>query len=241
MKCVAIDDEPVALSIIEQFCQRMGNLELNTFSNPETGMDFVSRSHPDIVFLDIEMNGVSGIDLAKILPKGTFLIFTTAYAQFALEGFELDAVDFLHKPFSFSRFEKAVEKARNLQQLQRLNTPTTALDEEEITVKVEYQNVKIRISDIQYIEAMGNYIKIHLSEGRPVLTQMSIKSLSEMLPEQKFARVHKSFIVPVQKVARYTRRRIILHYRATEIPVGRIYADSFIRQMEGNSIPPENE
>ena len=88
---------------------------------------------------------------------------------------------------------------------------------------------------------MGNYIKIHLSEGRPVLTQMSIKSLSEMLPEQKFARVHKSFIVPVQKVARYTRRRIILHYRATEIPVGRIYADSFIRQMEGNSLPPENE
>lgn len=241
MKCVAIDDEPVALSIIEQFCQRMGNLELNTFTNPETGMDFVSRSHPDIVFLDIEMNGVSGLDLAKILPKGTFLIFTTAYAQFALDGFELDAVDFLHKPFSFSRFEKAVEKARNLQQLQRLNTPTTALDEEEITVKVEYQNVKIRISDIQYIEAMGNYIKIHLSEGRPVLTQMSIKSLSEMLPEQKFARVHKSFIVPVQKVARYTRRRIILHYRATEIPVGRIYADSFIRQMEGNSLPPENE
>ena len=114
MKCVAIDDEPVALSIIEQFCQRMGNLELNTFSNPETGMDFVSRSHPDIVFLDIEMNGISGLDLAKILPKGTFLIFTTAYAQFALDGFELDAVDFLHKPFSFSRFEKAVEKTRNL-------------------------------------------------------------------------------------------------------------------------------
>ena len=102
LRAIAIDDEPVALTIIEQFCKRAGDIAISVYSDPVLGTDAVMREHPDLVFLDIEMNGVSGIDIAKNLPEGTFLIFTTAYARFALDGFELNAVDFLHKPFSFS-------------------------------------------------------------------------------------------------------------------------------------------
>lgn len=115
------------------------------------------------------MNGISGLELAKSLPKGTCLIFTTAYAQFALDGFELNAIDYLHKPFSFSRFEKAVQKAKDLLQMRNLAQKPT-LPDVEITVKVEYQNVRIAVPDIQYIEAMDNYIKIYTMDARPVVS-----------------------------------------------------------------------
>lgn len=110
MKCIAIDDEPVALSIIRQFCQRSGDIELTTYTDPVEGLQRVKDVRPDLVFLDIEMGGINGIDVARQLPAGVFLVFTTAYAEFAVDGFDLDAVDFLHKPFSYSRFERAVEK-----------------------------------------------------------------------------------------------------------------------------------
>lgn len=153
MKCIAIDDEPVALGIIRQFCQRSGDIELITFTDPVEGLQKVKDMHPDLVFLDIEMGGFNGIDVARQLPAGTFLIFTTAYAEFAVDGFDLDAVDFLHKPFSYNRFERAVEKVKRLQELQRLQAKPVFADEE-ITLKVEYKNVKIRLADIEYIEAL---------------------------------------------------------------------------------------
>ena len=110
MKCVAIDDEPMALEVIKKFAQRVGDLELETFTNPVVGIEHVKRTNPDILFLDVKMGEVSGVSLAKEIPQGTFLVFTTAFAQYAVDGFDLNAVDFLHKPFSFSRFEKAIEK-----------------------------------------------------------------------------------------------------------------------------------
>ena len=109
--CIAIDDEPLALLVITQFCERFGGLELTTFSEPLVGLEEIRRRKPDLVFLDIEMNSISGLDIARDLPKECCFIFTTAHAQYALNGFELDAVDFLHKPFAYERFEKAVEKA----------------------------------------------------------------------------------------------------------------------------------
>lgn len=120
MRCITIDDEPVALSIIGQYCKRIGNTELSVYSDPILGMNSVAETKPDILFLDIDINGVSGIELAKTLPEGTYLIFTTAYAQFALDGFELNVVDNLYKPFSFSRFERAVQKVSNLLQMRNL-------------------------------------------------------------------------------------------------------------------------
>lgn len=231
MRCVAIDDEPVALSVISQFCERIGDIELSAYSDPVVGINRVIKTIPDIVFLDIEMNGISGVELAKSLPKGTCLIFTTAYAQFALDGFELNAVDYLHKPFSFSRFEKAVQKAKDLLQMQSLAQKATMPDVE-ITVKVEYQNVKIAVPNIQYIEAMDNYIKIYTMNPRPVISQMNMKKIIRLLPEDEFMRVHKSFIVPIHKISSFTKKYLILTYKSVEIPVGRSYADDFIKRMQ---------
>lgn len=230
MKCIAIDDEPVALALITQFCKRMDGVEVTTFSDPVVGMKRVAECCPDVVLLDIEMNGISGIDLARTLPKGTLLIFTTAYAQFALDGFELNAVDFLHKPFSFARFEKAICKARELMDMQKLKCAADASGDE-IVVKVEYKNVRVALDSVQYIEAMDNYVRIHLAEGRPVVSQMNLKALMAMLPADDFVRVHKSFVVAVKKIASFTRQKITLYYKSVEIPVGRVYADEFMERM----------
>ena len=242
MKCIAIDDEPVALSIIEQFCKRCGDLEVTSYTDPITGLEKVKSSKPDIVFLDIEMGGINGIDIARELPAGIYLIFTTAYAEYAVDGFELNAIDYLHKPFSYSRFEKAIERVRRMKKLESLSAAMKKLEslsaapvlteEEEITLKVEYKNVKIKIASIEYIEAMDNYIKIYLTDDdRPVLSQTSMKSIMEMLPEDRFMRVHKSYIVPLHKVANYTRRQLTLYHRAVEIPIGRVYGDEFINRV----------
>lgn len=229
MKCIAIDDEPMALNIIAQFCKRMGDMELSTYTNPLAGWEQVKRIRPDIVFLDIEMGGVNGVEMARELPAGVFLIFTTAYAQFAVDGFELNAVDFLHKPFSYMRFEKAVQKAVRLRSLLNM-AETPVMNEEEITVKVEYKNVKIKLSTILYIEAVNNYVRFHIVDARPILSQMSMKSIMDLLPADKFIRVHKSFIVPRHRIASYSRMQVVLYNQDITIPVGRTYADALREQ-----------
>lgn len=223
MKCVAIDDEPMALEVIKNYCQRMDDMELTTFTNPLVGIEHVKRTHPHLLFLDVKMGEVSGVNIAKEIPQGTFLVFTTAYAQYAVDGFDLNAVDFLHKPFSFSRFEKAVNK---VQQAIRLVNYSAAppLEGEEITVKVEYKNVTVQLSSILYIQAMDNYVKIFTVDGRPVITQMSMKALETMLPENEFVRVHKSYVVPRYRIESYSRTQLTLTGN-TKIPVGRAYAD----------------
>lgn len=150
LRCIAIDDEPMALLIIEQFCRRKGGIELTTFSEPTIGLEEIRMKEPDLVFLDIHMNSINGLEIADTLPEKCCFIFTTAYAQYALEGFNLDAVDFLHKPFSYERFEVAVEKAIRRIESKRHHSP------EYLIVKQEYNNVSIPLSDILYIEALGN-------------------------------------------------------------------------------------
>ena len=221
MKCIAIDDEPIALEVLTRFCQRLGDIELLTFTHPLKGIEQVKRQMPDILFLDIELGGLNGVDLARELPTCVSLIFTTAYAEYAIDGFELNAVDFLHKPFFYSRFEKAVRKTMELRTLQNFsNIPAQA--EESITVKVEYKNTNIKLNDILYIESMDNYVRIYLVEKGSVLSQMSMKNIQELLPSDKFIRVHKSFIVPVYRIASYTRKQVVL-YNNKVIPVGRTF------------------
>ena len=222
MKCVAIDDEPMALEVIKNFCQRMGDMDLETFTNPLVGIEHVKRMHPQLLFLDVKMGEVSGVNLAKEIPQGTFLVFTTAYAQFAVDGFDLNAVDFLHKPFSFGRFEKAVTKVKNAIRLVNYSA-APPLEGEEITVKVEYKNVTVKLGSILYIQAMDNYVKIFTVDSRPIMPQMSMKSLEAMLPEAEFVRVHKSYIVPRHRIESYSRTLVVLT-GGTEIPVGRAYA-----------------
>lgn len=229
MKCIAIDDEPVALSILTRYCERMGGMELQCYSDPVIGIREVKRSMPDLLFLDIRMGEISGVELAREIPKGTFLVFTTAYAQYAVDGFDLDAADFLHKPFSHPRFCRAVEKARQLRTLREM-AMQPASEEEAITVKVEYKNVKIPLQEIVYIEAMDNYVRIHLRNARSVLPQMSLKTLQELLPAT-FVRIHKSFIVPLHRVASCTRTGLTLYGSDMTLPVGRAFYADFITKI----------
>ncbi|MCM1140663.1 MAG: response regulator, partial [Muribaculum sp.] len=156
--CVAIDDEPIALSIISQFCKRLGNIDLDTYSDPQKGLDTIMAKKTDIVLLDIEMKDINGLSIAKKIGDKTVFIFTTAYLKYALDGFDLDAVDFLHKPFSFDRFRTAMERAeRRMEYRESIGAKNYT-----IIVKQEYANVSIRVNDIEYIEAMENYAKIYL-------------------------------------------------------------------------------
>ena len=218
ISCIAIDDEPIALLVINRFCKRIGGLELTTFSEPLAGLREIARCKPDLVFLDIEMNSLSGLDIAHVLPPESCLIFTTAHARYALDGFDLNAVDFLHKPFAYERFEKAVGKALLLIEARRNRLP------ENIVIKQEYSNISLPTSDILYIEAMENYTKIFRTSGKYILTHTSLKNIGKMLPEGTFLRIHRSYIVPVGKIERFSKREITLIGWPETIPVGRQYA-----------------
>lgn len=156
IKCVAIDDEPIALSIIQEYCRRYGDIDLKCFTSPVDGMEYIKTTFPDIVFLDIEMNSHNGITMAKELPENTCLIFTTAYSQYALDGFNVDAIDFLHKPVFYPRFERAMQKAMLLVNAKESHTKKR----DTITLKVEYKTVVVDVDDISYVEAMDNYVKV---------------------------------------------------------------------------------
>lgn len=214
LRCIAIDDEPMALLIIEQFCRRKGGMELSVFSEPQVGLEEIRRVEPELVFLDIQMNSINGLEIANSLPEKCCFIFTTAYAQYALEGFNLDAVDFLHKPFSYERFEIAVEKA-----IRRIESKRSVLPEY-LIVKQEYNNVNIPLSDILYIEAMGNYVKIFRKSGGHILTRTNLKNITDMLPERDFLRIHRSYVISLTSVVSFSRTRVELRGLDESLPVG---------------------
>lgn len=217
--CVAVDDEPMALSVISSFCSRAGGMDLTTFTDPEAALDFIQQTCPDLVFLDIEMGRVNGMDVAAKLPAGTFVILTTAYKQYALDGYDIGVVDFLHKPFPYSRFETAIGKVRTLVGYRRKERDAGVL-----TVKEGYMNVSIPFSDIIFIEAMNNYCRIQRENGVCTMSRISLKVLMTELPETEFVRIHRSFVVARSKVEKYTRKEILLS-DGSSLPVGRMYAD----------------
>lgn len=226
IRCVAIDDEPMALLVIEQFCHRLGGLDLECFSEPHVGLEAIRRTSPDLVLLDIEMNGINGLEIARSLPSECRLIFTTAHAQYALEGFELDAVDFLHKPFAYERFERAVNKA-----LQRIGDKSDRSAVESVTLKQEYNNVVIPIDEILYLEAMENYTKVHRRNGRYILSRTSLKKTAELLPPDRFLRIHKSYVVALPQVTEYSHTQLRLKESPAIIPIGRAFLEAFLQSM----------
>lgn len=223
IKCVAIDDEPIALSILQEYCRKYGDIELKCFTSPIEGMECVESFRPDIVFLDIEMNSHNGLELAKSLPAGTCLIFTTAFSQYALEGFEMDAIDFLHKPIFYPRFERSMEKA--LKWIDKNGVVPVRRDT--ITLKVEHKNAVIDIDDVLFIEAMDNYVKVYRKDKPMVLSQITMKEMEEKLPGDRFFRVHRSFIVSLNAIEQFSNRKIFIRNNMKPIPVGRKYIDSF--------------
>ncbi len=222
IRCVAIDDEPIALNIIKEYCKRYGEIELTCFTSPIAGMELIQSTKPDIVFLDVEMNSHNGIALAKELPEGTCLIFTTAYANYALEGFNVDAVDFLHKPIFYPRFEKAMEKAKRYLQLKEADSSVGS-----ITLKADHKNVVVNLNDIIVIEAMDNYVKIYRKDNPTVIPQITMREIESMLPDNGFVRIHRSYIIAIPFIERFSNRTVYLHGFPRPIPAGRKYIDTY--------------
>jgi DNA-binding LytR/AlgR family response regulator len=221
LTCLALDDEPLALQLLESYIRRSPALYAQGFfNNPDEARSRLTPGDIELLFLDIQMPDITGLQFLKSLPNPPMVIFTTAFAEYAVEGFNLDAVDYLLKPFNFQRFEKSVTKAveyRNFLKSQSpiINQPITSL-----FVKVEYSVVQIPFNDILYIEGFDDYIKIHTA-GKTILTLLSMRNVLEMLSPARFLRVHRSFIVATDKIEQLRARKIIVGERA--IPVGETY------------------
>lgn len=221
MRCIAIDDEPLALQLIAEYASRIPFLSLEkTFTNPDEGKAWLQQNEVDLLFLDIQMPDINGLQFYKSLSKKTPVIFTTAYSEYAVDGFNVDAVDYLLKPYEFDRFLKAVYKAREY--LEFLTSQEVQMSS--IFVKVDYQLMKINLKDVDLIEGLDDYIRIHI-KPKPVLTLMTLKSLQEKLPPHEFIRIHRSYIVPASKIESFGKSKVKV--AGKEIPVGSSYSEVY--------------
>jgi DNA-binding LytR/AlgR family response regulator len=222
LKCIAIDDEPLALKLISEYVSRFPALQLiKTFEDAISAAEFLKSKTVDLVFLDINMPDITGIDLARSLTVKPMIIFTTSYRNYAYEGFELEAVDFVEKPIELERFTRAVEKALMIHQYKNEAKGKPNDIDESLYVQSEYRVIKIALSAIRYIESMENYIRIHLTNDKPVLTLMPLKDVLKKLPSAKFQRIHRSYIVPVNKIRSIQNRKVQLI--GIELPVSDAY------------------
>lgn len=242
LKCIAVDDEPLALQIIVSYIEQTPSLTLvGQFSNAIEALKAIHEQDIDLIFLDIRMPDINGIELAKIVEqyrvKGNLrIIFTTAFYQYALDGYKVDALDYLLKPFSFVDFSKSVAKAlgyfeliRNPEQeIRKFNPPIPETEVAYIYLKFEYQLVRIAVDDIIYVESMKDYVKVfRLSEDKPLLSLTSMKSLEEKLPENKFMRIHRSYIVSLDKIKSATKNSVQID--KITIAVTDQYKDNFMK------------
>ena len=224
---IALDDEPPALDILQLYCDKLGSISLDkVFSNTDEAYKYLEKFPVDVLFLDINMPSVSGIEFYKMLPHKVLVIFTTSYSEYAVESYNLNAVDYLLKPFSFSRFEQAVKKAEDLSRSQLLKTSELPF----LMLRADYSLVKIVLSEILFIEGLDNYLKIHLDNQNPVVIRMTLKALLEKLPDNDFIRVHRSFIIPLNKVAAV--RNKIITIGTEEIPLGSSYEETFMARFK---------
>lgn len=219
IQSLILDDEPLPVELLKSYVSRIPELHLaGTFHDPLAARDFIVKERVDLLFLDIEMPHLNGLEFFRSLPVKPLTIFTTAYPDFAVDGFALNAVDYLLKPFDFDRFHQAVKRA--LEYHAFLQLPKGRAPEPFILVKSEYKVVRISVSDILYIEGMDSYVKIYAG-GKPVLSLMSMKGMMDLLPESEFLRVHRSFIVPVGRIQSIRNKTI--HIGNQQIPIGGTY------------------
>ena len=223
IKCIAIDDEPLALEQMVRYIEKTPFLDLlGTFPSAIKAMEGEALEQTQLIFLDINMPDLSGMEFSKHISKAKKIIFTTAYEQYALEGFKVDALDYLLKPFNYDEFLKASLKAKSHFELINKSKP----DDDFIFVKSEYQSIRVNYPDVLYIESMKDYIKIYLkTQPKPVLTLMTIKSMEERLPRQIFMRVHRSFIVKLSAINGVDGNSIIINEQA--LPIGESYRKGF--------------
>ncbi|SHE45550.1 two component transcriptional regulator, LytTR family [Mariniphaga anaerophila] len=234
IRTLAIDDEPLALKLVNGYIAKTPFLELTaSFDNPIDAIDFLEKESVDLIFLDIHMPDLSGIEFTNILENRPKIVFTTAYEKYALQGFKLEAVDYLLKPFSYEEFLKAAQKAQKLIGLEQKSVHQIEANSEFLFLKSEYKIRRINFNDITYIEGLKDYVKVHLqNEAKPILSLNSLKAMEAKLPSQNFMRVHRSFIVNLNRVDTIERSRIV--FGKTYIPVSEQYKERFQDFLDKN-------
>src|SRR5665213_706430 len=234
IRCLAVDDEPLALELLEDNISKVPFLELVAgCDNVMDAMKVMQDEKVDLIFLDIQMPGLTGLQFIESMTEKPMIILITAYKQYALEGYNLDVLDYLVKPVSLDRFIKACNKANQLFELKagRKKTDSSAIPEY-IFVNADYKLVKITLADIIYIEGLKDYIKIHLkSTPNPVVTRMAVKTIEEQLPENRFIRIHKSYIVSISFISSI--RKSSVYIDSLELPLGDTYRDA-VSALTGN-------
>ncbi|CAD0007752.1 MAG TPA: LytTR family DNA-binding domain-containing protein [Flavobacterium sp.] len=231
LKCIAVDDEPLALKLVETFIEQTPFLQLScSCDNAVEALSLIREKQPDIVFLDINMPNLTGMELARLLQDQSIsipkIIFTTAYNHYAIEGYKVNAVDYLLKPFSYEEFLRAANKVLQITEESSNHYQSIATDDEFFFLKVEYQWVRISLKDVLYIESLKDYVKVHLVDSeKAVLSLISLKALEEKLPSTKFMRIHRSFIVALDKINTISKNSIFIG--KTEITVGEQYKEAF--------------
>lgn len=236
MKCVIIDDEPLAVELLEDFVKKVDSLELvSTFNNAIDAVSFINQNNIDLIFLDIQMPHFSGIDFLNTIEKKPLVIFTTAYSDYAVEGFNLGAVDYLVKPIPFHRFLKSVVRA------QQINNPTAAVqhisesiaapevEQDFMFVRAEYENVKMNFSDILFIEGLKDYVKIYTTDNKFTLTLISLIKLENLLSSKGFSRIHRSYIINIKHVKSIQKNKVLISDK--RIPISESYKNAFFEKI----------
>ena len=219
---IALDDEPLALKVLESFCSRHENLELvKTFTDPDKAARYLRKFPVDLIFLDINMPSITGTAFYQALQRDLPVIFTTAYAEYAVEGFNLKAVDYLLKPYSYERFDQAMSRLQE----RYANLGVFEKEDAHFFVRSDYSLVKILYADILFIESLNDYLKIHLKDKSEVVTRMTLINISKKLPAERFVRVHRSFVVAAEKIKSIRNKSIQLADRT--IPIGNSYESTF--------------
>ncbi len=233
LKCMAVDDEPLALEIMEAHIKKCDNLKLIAkCSNAIEASEAIKHEKPDLVFCDIHMPEISGIDFMKSLQNsGILVVFTTAYSEYAVDAFTLDALDYLLKPVSFERFKKSVDRAEEYFTIKnKTEQPQAEMSEGHMFVKADSKMIKINYDDIWYVEAFADYVKIYTSEDRRIVTLQTMKNMEQSLPADKFARVHRSYIVAISKVLAIGAHEVKVGNK--NIPLGKNYKEAFAQRMQ---------
>ena len=234
MNCIIVDNDENNIEVLKGFISKISFLNfLESFNDGVSALNFIKENKVDLVFTEVEIPSVSGIDLIKMVStEDTMFVFTTSYTHFAIEAFSLGVVDYLVKPLMFHRFLKAITKAKDLYEYKKCFNRYGSYDNTNdfIFVKSEYENIKVNLSEIKYLESLKDYVKIHRVGGKPILTLGSLKSFEERLDKSKFVRVHKSYIVSVNNIHSIQRNRIVID--DMRIPIGLIYKDAFLKLIE---------
>ena len=231
MKCIIIDDEPLAIELLSDYVSKLPDLELvGSYTNPIEALHSLEKQPVDLIFLDIQMPELTGIQFMKITKGKTKFILTTAYDNYALESYEYEVVDYLMKPISLDRFLTSVEKAKKAMSAVPTIAPTSTAKANFMFVKSGHKTQKVKFDDILYFEGLSDYVAIHSPEGK-ILTLDKMKHFAATLPADRFIRVHKSFIISIEKIDFIERNRVVIGEKY--IPIGATYAEDFWKKVKG--------